>query len=77
MSGRFESALDGAAAGCSGLPGRPDWFRELLLQGGAVYDTLVAQAAECAGVTGLVTLNARRFARLGEDDRQPVVALEA
>lgn len=42
-----------------------------------MYDTLVAQAAECAGVTGLVTLNARRFARLGEDDRQPVVALEA
>lgn len=35
--------------------------------GGAIYDTLLAQAALKAGAVKLVTLNARHFLRLGSD----------
>ncbi len=48
--------------------------RNLGLQGGAVYDTLIAQAAVHADVTGLVTLNARHFVRLGDDVQRLVIA---
>lgn len=48
--------------------------RDLGLQGGAVYDTLIAQAAVRAGVTGLVTLNAKHFVRLGDDVQRLVTA---
>lgn len=35
--------------------------RDLGLQGGAIYDTLIAEAALQAGATALVTLNPRHF----------------
>ncbi|EYB67856.1 hypothetical protein DEIPH_ctg032orf0109 [Deinococcus phoenicis] len=41
--------------------------RDLGLQGGAIYDTLIAQAALRASAQGLVTLNAKHFRRLGPD----------
>lgn len=47
--------------------------RELGLQGGAIYDTLIAEAAVKAGATQVVTLNAKHFVRLGEDMRRIVV----
>ena len=40
---------------------------DLNLQGGAIDDTLIAQAALKAGAGALVTLNAKHFSRLGED----------
>ncbi|GGJ86926.1 hypothetical protein [Deinococcus aquiradiocola] len=48
--------------------------RNLGLQGGAVYDPLIAQAAVHADVTGLVTLNARHFVRPGDDVQRRVIA---
>lgn len=47
--------------------------RDLALTGGAVYDTLIAQAALRAGATALVTLNAKHFVRLGNDVQRLVV----
>ncbi len=41
--------------------------RQLGLGGGAIYDTLIAQAAAQAGAIALVTLNAKHFVRLGAD----------
>lgn len=40
---------------------------DLNLPGGAIYDTLIAQAALKAGASALVTLNAKHFKRLGPD----------
>lgn len=40
---------------------------QLGLPGGAIYDTLLAQAALKVGAVALVTLNARHFVRLGDD----------
>ncbi|UQN10588.1 type II toxin-antitoxin system VapC family toxin [Deinococcus sp. QL22] len=51
--------------------------RDLGLQGGAIYDTLIAQAALRAGAVGLVTLNAKHFVRLGDDVQRLVVAPQA
>jgi predicted nucleic acid-binding protein len=48
--------------------------RDLGLQGGAIYDTLIAQAALRAGAVGLVTLNARHFLRLGPEVERLVVS---
>ena len=48
--------------------------RELGLQGGAIYDTLLAQAALSAGAAVLVTLNPKHFHRLGEDISRLVVS---
>lgn len=48
--------------------------RDLALQGGAIYDTLLAEAAVQAGATGLVTLNPKHFRRLGADVERLVVA---
>lgn len=48
--------------------------RDLGLQGGAVYDTLIAEAALQAGATALVTLNPRHFRRLGQDVERLVIA---
>ena len=50
--------------------------RDLGLPGGAVYDTLIAQAALRSGAGALVTLNAKHFVRLGEDVRRIVVTPE-
>ncbi|THF67914.1 type II toxin-antitoxin system VapC family toxin [Deinococcus sp. Arct2-2] len=50
--------------------------RDLGLQGGAIYDTLIAQAALRAGAVRLVTLNAKHFVRLGDDVQRLVVAPE-
>lgn len=41
--------------------------RDLALQGGAIYDTLIAEVALQAGATALVTLNPKHFRRLGPD----------
>lgn len=41
--------------------------RDLALPGGAIYDTLIAEAALQAGATALVTLNSRHSRRLGAD----------
>jgi len=48
--------------------------RDLGLQGGAIYGTLIAQAALQAGAAALVTLNAKHFRRLGTDVNALVVA---
>ena len=40
---------------------------DLGLPGGAIYDTLLAQAALKAGASALVTLNPKHFSRLGKD----------
>lgn len=48
--------------------------RDLSLQGGAIYDTLIAEAALQAGATVLVTLNPRHFRRLGADVERLVIA---
>lgn len=50
--------------------------RNLNLSGGAVYDTLIAQAALQVGATGLVTLNAKHFVRLGDDVQRLVITPE-
>lgn len=50
--------------------------RDLGLQGGALYDTLIVQAALRAGAVGLVTLNAKHFVRLGAEVQRLVVAPE-
>lgn len=47
--------------------------RDLGLQGGAIYDTLIAEAALQSGATGRVTLNAKHFRRLGEDVEQLIM----
>lgn len=41
--------------------------QELNLPGGAIYDTLLAQAAVKASATAIVTLNPKHFVRLGDD----------
>ena len=51
--------------------------QDLGLQGGAVYDTLIAQAALRSGAGALVTLNAKHFVRLGEDVSRLVRSPEA
>lgn len=48
--------------------------RDLALQGGAIYDTLIAEAALGADASALVTLNPRHFRRLGADVERLVVA---
>ncbi len=48
----------------------------LHLQGGAIYDTLLAVAALEAGATHLVTLNPKHFRRLGEDVERLVISPE-
>lgn len=48
--------------------------RDLALQGGAIYDTLIAEAALQAGASALVTLNPRHFRRLGADVERLVIA---
>ncbi|GBF04949.1 PIN domain-containing protein [Deinococcus aerius] len=48
--------------------------RDLRLQGGAIYDTLMVEAALQSGATGRVTLNAKHFRRLGEDVARLVIA---
>jgi len=48
--------------------------RDLALQGGAIYDTLIAEAALEAGAVALVTLNPRHFRRLGKDVEGLVIA---
>ncbi|WP_168733554.1 hypothetical protein [Deinococcus sp. Arct2-2] len=48
--------------------------RDLRLQGGAIYDTLITQAALRAGAAGLVTLNAKHFVRLGAEVEQLMIA---
>ena len=50
--------------------------QDLGLQGGAVYDTLIAQVALRAEAVGLVTLNAKHFVRLGEDMQRLVLSPE-
>jgi predicted nucleic acid-binding protein len=50
--------------------------RDLGLQGGAIYDTLIAQATLRAEAGALVTLNAKHFVRLGADVKRLVVAPE-
>ncbi|CAM3293862.1 Ribonuclease VapC [Deinococcus saxicola] len=48
----------------------------LHLQGGAIYDPLLAVAALEAGAAGLVTLNPKHFRRLGEDVERLVISPE-
>lgn len=48
--------------------------RDLGLPGGAIYDTLLAEAALQAEATGLVTLNPRHFRRLGAEVERLVIA---
>lgn len=51
--------------------------RDLGLQGGAIYDTLIAQAAVRTQAKALVTLNAKHFVRLGEDIKHLIVSPES
>lgn len=47
--------------------------RDLALPGGAIYDTLIAEAALEADAAALVTLNPRHFRRLGQDVERLVI----
>lgn len=50
-----------------------DRCRRLGLTGGAIYDTLIAQAALGMNASALVTLNPKHFLRLGEDVARLVI----
>lgn len=50
--------------------------RNLGLQGGAIYDTLLAVTGIRNGMTALVTLNPKHFRRLGEDVKALVICPE-
>lgn len=81
---QVRAVLDDLATRWTVLPLLPaDYFdamtrcRDLGLQGGAIYDTLIAQATLRAEAGALVTLNAKHFVRLGVDVERLVVAPEA